>query len=129
MTSRSRRPVSLLLIAVLLLGSSSLAQGLSHRSHQIDTADSASTLVMQHEMHGMVSMPGHNTAFTAHNTAGNEHDDCFCKDLCCLSSALGVVASLPAADFDPREPGISTGSFYKSVALEIYLPPPDQQHA
>ena len=126
MTSSSRQPVSLLLIALILLSTSSLAQGLSHRSHVAATAGGDSLMVMAqpmaHEMHAM-------SAVADPELPINHHDDCFCKDLCSLSSVLGIVASLQQPELNPREPTLSTSSLYQSVALEIYLPPPDRQHA
>ncbi|MEX0963522.1 MAG: hypothetical protein WDZ52_05710 [Pseudohongiellaceae bacterium] len=112
------KKLSVFLVMLLLSNSSLALEILTHDGHQHAEPHKA-----QHAMHAMHDMSEAQTDLPALDNL--EHaEDCICDDICCVSS-IGFGLSVNGDQFLPFvENRIASSNFYRSIAIDILLPPP-----
>ena len=122
---RSFSSLCALLVLLLIANSSQALEVLAHGSHGHDSVSHESLITMDiaQDLTENCDSCDHHASHPQNNTQP-EHDDCFCDELCSLSS-LGFGSALlngpmPAsASVNGRLP-----DYYQSISLDLLLPPP-----
>ncbi|MCI5105664.1 MAG: hypothetical protein MRY76_03000 [Pseudomonadales bacterium] len=117
----TQQSLALALIFLLLASSSMALESAVHDAHGHDKSMAAHAMSadgqhgelsgMDHSMHGALS--------------AEQSEDCFCDELCCLSSFDLGSFSLPSPAPQHDGSAVPFADLYQSIALDLVLPPPN----
>ncbi len=119
---RTTQQILALALIFLLLASSSMAlESAVHDTHDHDKSMAVHAMSADGQ-HGDMAGMDHSMH---ESLSAEQHEDCLCDELCCLSSFdLGsFTLSSPAPQHDENAAPFS--DLYQSIALDLVLPPPN----
>ncbi|MCG8414901.1 MAG: hypothetical protein MI746_11845 [Pseudomonadales bacterium] len=122
---RSFSKLALMLATLLLLNSSYALELVTHQGHGHGNAlDEHMEMFEEGSSHHPHQHGTHVDILDAQASIADAEKDCFCDEICCVSST-DFGNAVGAADVHPlSNSGIAAPDNYQSIYLELFLPPP-----